>query len=66
MPNWKDPAFVAADFNVFTKLQHLVIGIYIWEFVTALRYDWSYVTGKRSWRWTMWASQRTFFSRSPG
>ncbi|KAI0317306.1 hypothetical protein OF83DRAFT_1172084 [Amylostereum chailletii] len=58
MVNWHDPAVVAADFEAFTKLQHVVGGIFIWEFVITLDYDWSYITGERSWKWTMWASCR--------
>ncbi|KAI0309086.1 hypothetical protein OF83DRAFT_1180036 [Amylostereum chailletii] len=52
--NWHDPAVITADFETFIRLQHVVGGIYIWEFVNTLNYDWSYVIGERPWTWTMW------------
>ncbi|KAI0319101.1 hypothetical protein OF83DRAFT_851190 [Amylostereum chailletii] len=54
MPKWQDPAILAADSNALVKFQLVVVGIYIWEFVTTLGYDWSYITGWRSWKWTTW------------
>ncbi|KAH9956528.1 hypothetical protein BC827DRAFT_753747 [Russula dissimulans] len=34
------------------KLWHT--GLYIWEFVTTLDYEWSIIRGHRPYRWTMW------------
>ncbi|KAI0061204.1 hypothetical protein BV25DRAFT_1827081 [Artomyces pyxidatus] len=54
MVNFQDPAIVQADFLAFVKFLHVVDGIYIWEFFTSLDYEWSVITGKRPYRWTIW------------
>ncbi|KZV74198.1 hypothetical protein PENSPDRAFT_226216 [Peniophora sp. CONT] len=36
------------------KLQHIVCGVYIWEWVTSLGYELDFYTGRRPWRWTLW------------
>ncbi|KAH9998613.1 hypothetical protein BJV77DRAFT_702124 [Russula vinacea] len=36
----------------FVKLMHACAGIYIWEFVTTLDFEWEIYTGKRPWRWS--------------
>ncbi|KAI0278980.1 hypothetical protein BC826DRAFT_1113124 [Russula brevipes] len=38
----------------FVKLLHTVAGLYIWEFVTTLDYEWSIFCGRRPYRWTIW------------
>ncbi|KAI0319112.1 hypothetical protein OF83DRAFT_851629 [Amylostereum chailletii] len=52
MPKWQDPSVLAADYNALVRFQLVVGGIYIWEFVTTLDYDWAYISGRRSWKWT--------------
>ncbi|KAI0288474.1 hypothetical protein BC826DRAFT_1107697 [Russula brevipes] len=42
MVNFRDPAVVARDFLSLVKLLHTVAGLYIWEFVTTLDYEWSF------------------------
>ncbi|KAI0288473.1 hypothetical protein BC826DRAFT_687204 [Russula brevipes] len=54
MVNFRDPAVVARDFLSFVKLLHTVAGLYIWEFVTTLDYEWSIFSGRRRYRWTIW------------
>ncbi|KAI0052414.1 hypothetical protein FA95DRAFT_1601789 [Auriscalpium vulgare] len=54
MTNFQDPAVVQADFLAFVKFLHCVDGIYIWEYFTTLDYEWSVLTGKRPYRWTIW------------
>ncbi|KAF8474498.1 hypothetical protein DFH94DRAFT_762762 [Russula ochroleuca] len=36
----------------FIKLMHTCAGVYIWEFVTTLDFEWEIYTGKRPWRWS--------------
>ncbi|KAI0056988.1 hypothetical protein BV25DRAFT_1920530 [Artomyces pyxidatus] len=36
------------------KLDHVLGGIYMWEIVTSLDYEWSIVAGKRPYGWTLW------------
>ncbi|KAI0278979.1 hypothetical protein BC826DRAFT_1113123 [Russula brevipes] len=54
MVNFRDPAVAARDFLSFVKLLHTVTGLYIWEFVTTLDYEWSIFCGRRPYRWTIW------------
>jgi len=37
----------------FVNIAHVVAGIYIWEFVTSLDFDWSYIVRKRTFHWPM-------------
>jgi hypothetical protein len=39
---------------VLTKIWLIVAGIYIWEFITSLGYEWDVIRGHRSYRWTIW------------
>jgi len=36
----------------FVKLMHACAGVYMWEFVTTLDFEWEVYTGKRPWRWS--------------
>ncbi|KAI0052431.1 hypothetical protein FA95DRAFT_1601803 [Auriscalpium vulgare] len=52
--NWHDPLLVQEDFLAFIKFLHCIDGLYIWEYVTTLNYEWEVITGKRPYRWTIW------------
>ncbi|KAI0056980.1 hypothetical protein BV25DRAFT_1470006 [Artomyces pyxidatus] len=52
MVNWHDPALVLKDYLAVIKLDHVLGGIYIWEYATSLDYEWSVLTAKRPYRWT--------------
>jgi len=41
------------------KLWHTVDGLYIWEFITTLDYEWSVIQGRRPYRWTIWIHSLT-------
>ncbi|KAI0256383.1 hypothetical protein BJV78DRAFT_1171688 [Lactifluus subvellereus] len=47
MTNWRDPVRVFADYVILVKLVHVLGGLYIWEFVTNIDYEYSIITGKR-------------------
>ncbi|KAI0047721.1 hypothetical protein FA95DRAFT_1605852 [Auriscalpium vulgare] len=53
MVNWNDPAILARTYLDFIKLEHALAGVYIWEYVTNLYYEWEFVSGKRKWLWTL-------------
>ncbi|VDB96731.1 unnamed protein product [Peniophora sp. CBMAI 1063] len=36
------------------KANHVWTGLYFWEYVTSLSYDWKYLTGRKERRWTTW------------
>ncbi|KAI9442611.1 hypothetical protein H4582DRAFT_2073186 [Lactarius indigo] len=38
----------------FIKVLYVVGGIYIWEFFTSLWFEWQIITGRRSYRWSIW------------
>ncbi|KAH9046061.1 hypothetical protein EDB84DRAFT_1558613 [Lactarius hengduanensis] len=54
MTNFQDPMVVKADGLAFMKVLYVVGGIYIWEFVTSLWFEWQIITGRRSYRWSIW------------
>jgi len=54
MVDFQDPNVIARDYMVLTKLFHTMGGLYIWEFVTTLDYEWDVIQGRRPYRWTIW------------
>ncbi|KAI0278275.1 hypothetical protein BGY98DRAFT_1096839 [Russula aff. rugulosa BPL654] len=54
MVNYLDPAVVQQDAFAMLKLWHAVAGLYFWEFVTTLDYEWNVIRGHRPFRWTIW------------
>ncbi|KAI0252495.1 hypothetical protein BJV78DRAFT_339553 [Lactifluus subvellereus] len=54
MVNYRDPAVERADFYVFVKLIHVVDGVYLWEYFSTLWYEWSFITRKQPYRWSIW------------
>ncbi|KAI0703734.1 hypothetical protein BC835DRAFT_901486 [Cytidiella melzeri] len=53
MPDWNSPTELAVDAAAFTKLMHALAGVYFWEFLTSLDFDWSFISGKRKFGWPM-------------
>lgn len=57
MTNWNDPSTLVNQLQNFTRLQHVLSGIYIWEIVTDLRHDWSLIktsNGSKAPPWVKW------------
>ncbi|KAH9954860.1 hypothetical protein BC827DRAFT_922878 [Russula dissimulans] len=54
MVNFKDPVVISRDAFAAAKLWHTVDGLYIWEFIINLDYEWSVIRGHRPYRWTIW------------
>jgi len=54
MVNFKDPVVISRDAFALAKLWHTVDGLYIWEFIINLGYEWSVIRGRRPYRWTIW------------
>lgn len=52
MVDWHDPAVVAADNLAFIKFVHVIGGVYIWEFVLYLGFEYSVITKKRKFTWS--------------
>jgi len=45
---------VASEILAVQKFWHALAGLFIWEFVTTLDYEWSVIQGHRRYRWTIW------------
>ncbi|KAH9984325.1 hypothetical protein BJV74DRAFT_587606 [Russula compacta] len=54
MVNFHDPSEVAQVGSVLVKFWHTLAGLYIWEFVTTLDYEWGVIRGHRPYRWSIW------------
>ncbi|KAF8504384.1 hypothetical protein F5888DRAFT_739193 [Russula emetica] len=54
MVNYHDPAVVVQDTLTVLKLWHALAGLYFWEFVTTLDYEWSVIRRHRPYRWSIW------------
>jgi len=52
MTHWRDPTVVTAENFALVKLMHVLGGVYIWEFVSNLGFEYSIITGKRKFTWT--------------
>lgn len=44
----------AGDPSMILKFWFIVSGIYMWEFVTNLGYEWSVIRGHQRYRWSIW------------
>ncbi|KAI0047562.1 hypothetical protein FA95DRAFT_1605982 [Auriscalpium vulgare] len=53
MPKHTDPVTVFEDQLTLTKFVHLFIGLYMWDLVTTLDFEWSVITRARPFKWTM-------------
>ncbi|KIN93837.1 hypothetical protein M404DRAFT_170049 [Pisolithus tinctorius Marx 270] len=45
--------FRRCGIEFFIKLQHCLLGLYAWEFVISLDFDWKVITGKHAFRWPL-------------
>ncbi|KAF8487259.1 hypothetical protein DFH94DRAFT_19907 [Russula ochroleuca] len=54
MVNFRDPAVEDKDNFALLKFWHVVNGLFIWEFVTTLDFEWTIIQGRRRYRWTIW------------
>ncbi|KAI0248736.1 hypothetical protein BJV78DRAFT_1233019 [Lactifluus subvellereus] len=46
------PEYVLESYGFFLKAFHAFAGLYIWEYITSLHFEWEVYTGKRPWRWS--------------
>ncbi|KAN0141805.1 hypothetical protein V8E53_000267 [Lactarius tabidus] len=59
MVDFHDPAIIEDDFLAVVKFWHILDGIFIWEFLGSLHYEWSVIRGHRPYRWTIWIYSMT-------
>ncbi|KAI6103818.1 hypothetical protein EDD16DRAFT_297640 [Pisolithus croceorrhizus] len=43
----------SSNFAIFIKLQHFLLGLYVWEFIISLDFDWKVLTRKHAFRWPL-------------
>ncbi|KAK2461216.1 hypothetical protein APHAL10511_006743 [Amanita phalloides] len=53
MPDWKAPAEVAREAEIYTKLMHALLGLYAFEWFMSLDFEWEFISGKKKFRWPM-------------
>ncbi|KAI0287060.1 hypothetical protein BC826DRAFT_77286 [Russula brevipes] len=54
MTDFRDPAAIARDWKTMVKFWHTMDGLYVWEFLTTLSYEWSVIRRRRPYRWPIW------------
>ncbi|KAI0760306.1 hypothetical protein C8Q74DRAFT_1208208 [Fomes fomentarius] len=47
MVEWQSPQELLLDSSVFVKFMHALAGLYFWEWVTSLDFEWAFLTGKK-------------------
>ncbi|KAI0356002.1 hypothetical protein OH77DRAFT_1538306 [Trametes cingulata] len=47
MVDWSSTQELMKDSAVFLKFMHALAGLYFWEWVTSLDFEWSFITGKK-------------------
>jgi len=53
MPDWTSQEEIVRDTDAFSKLQHALSGVFLWEFVISFDFEWSFITGKKKLTWPM-------------
>ncbi|KAJ7832913.1 hypothetical protein B0H14DRAFT_2802383, partial [Mycena olivaceomarginata] len=53
MPDWSSQAELATDAGIFVKLNHALLGVYAWEWLISLPFDWEVFTGRKPFRWPL-------------
>ncbi|KAH9054888.1 hypothetical protein EDB87DRAFT_1644214 [Lactarius vividus] len=53
MVNWRGLDTVLDQLEALLKIVHFTSGVYIWEFFSALSFEWSFLRGRRKWSWTV-------------
>ncbi|KAH9035734.1 hypothetical protein EDB85DRAFT_2288506 [Lactarius pseudohatsudake] len=52
MVDWKRPSTVVAEDIALVKLVHVLGGVYIWEIVSCLDFEYSFISKKRKFTWS--------------
>jgi len=50
MTDWKNPTIIIAELSALVKLYHAMGGLFIWEFLVNIEFDYSFFTGRRKFR----------------
>ncbi|KAN0118749.1 hypothetical protein V8E52_004860 [Russula decolorans] len=52
MVDWDSPVTIANELTSLVKFIHVIDGIYLWEFICNLGFEWGLASRRRQWRWT--------------
>ncbi|KAK7678424.1 hypothetical protein QCA50_018484 [Cerrena zonata] len=53
MVDWTSPHALNIQADAFQKLNHALAGLYFWEFLTSLDFDWAFLSDKKKLHWPM-------------
>ncbi|KAK0447327.1 hypothetical protein EV421DRAFT_1901439 [Armillaria borealis] len=53
MVNWKDATIIAEQYLGVAKVTHFCAGVFLWEFLSTMDYEFTIYTRKRPFRWTL-------------
>ncbi|KAI9455969.1 hypothetical protein HD554DRAFT_2030669 [Boletus coccyginus] len=53
MTDWQSLSELSKDLAVFDKLMHALLGLYGWEIILTLDFDWAVISGKKKFRWPL-------------
>ncbi|TFL04719.1 hypothetical protein BDV98DRAFT_525028 [Pterulicium gracile] len=53
MVDWQSPQQMARNGATFERLIHTLLGLYMWEWFISLPFDWSYISGRKKFRWPL-------------
>ncbi|KAJ7910026.1 hypothetical protein B0H13DRAFT_2488749 [Mycena leptocephala] len=51
--DWSSQAELAINAGIFVKLNHALLGVYAWEWLISLPFDWEVLTGRKPFRWPL-------------
>ncbi|KAN0118763.1 hypothetical protein V8E52_004874 [Russula decolorans] len=54
MANFRDPIAISRESDEVNRFWSFVDGVFIWEFIVTLDYEWSVIRGRRPYGWTIW------------
>lgn len=53
MVDWNSSAELLKDADAFSKIIHLLLGVYIWEWINTVNFEYAIITGKQRFRWPL-------------
>ncbi|KDQ09992.1 hypothetical protein BOTBODRAFT_178546 [Botryobasidium botryosum FD-172 SS1] len=53
MPNWSDPLEIQRDTEVFAQSLVFLLGLYTWEVLGSLGFEWQLISGQKKFTWLM-------------
>ncbi|KAF9535169.1 hypothetical protein CPB83DRAFT_924845 [Crepidotus variabilis] len=51
MKDWNTISETLRDYQILVKMVHVLFGIYVWEFLTSMDFEWDFITGKKKFKW---------------